>query len=26
MTFDELKRDIHQLIDSVEKDVTLVDL
>ncbi len=26
MTTDELKRDIHQLVDSVQNDVTLVDL
>jgi hypothetical protein len=25
-TSEELKRDIHQLVDSVENDVTLVDL
>lgn len=26
MTSEELKRDIHQLVESVENDVTLVDL
>ena len=26
MTTEELKRDIHQLVDSVQNDVTLVDL
>ena len=26
MTHEELKRDIHQLVDSVQNDITLVDL
>lgn len=26
MTTEELKRDIHELVDSVQSDVTLVDL
>lgn len=26
MTTEELKRDIHQLVDSVHNDITLVDL
>lgn len=26
MTTEELKKDIHQLVDSVQNDVTLVDL
>lgn len=26
MTTEELKRDIHQLVDSVQNDVTLLDL
>ena len=26
MTTEEIKRDIHQLVDSVQSDVTLVDL
>jgi hypothetical protein len=26
MTTEELKRDIHQLVDSVQNDVTLIDL